>query len=211
MNHRTRIKICGITCLEDALQAASLGADAIGLVFHRQSPRLVGIEAAIEIRRAMPPFVTVTALLMDENASLVEQVVDEVKPDCLQFHGQETSGFCQQWSRPYIKAIPMASVTDANTYAGQYAQALGFLLDSNLAGSQGGSGDAFDWSTIPPDFDPPLVLAGGLRPSNVFAAISQVKPWAVDVSTGVEKSKGVKDAKLVKQFFDEVHRADRDA
>jgi phosphoribosylanthranilate isomerase len=208
MNHRTRVKICGITCIKDAQQVAAFGADAIGLVFHRHSPRAVSIETATKIRQAMPPFVTITALLMDENPAWIEQVVEEVNPDCLQFHGQEPPGFCQQWGSPYIKAIPMASVTDAKVYAEQYEQALGFLMDSNVAGSQGGSGDTFDWSIIPSDFDHPLVLAGGLTPSNVSTAIKQVKPWAVDVSTGVEKSRGIKDANLIQQFFDEVNRSD---
>lgn len=208
MNSRTRIKICGITELEDALQVADLGGDAIGLVFHANSPRVVELETAVRIREAMPPFVTVTALLMDEKTDWVEQVLEEVNPDCLQFHGQESADFCERWSRPYIKAIPMASVTDAKAYAEQYEAAQGFLMDSNIAGCQGGSGDTFDWLKIPSAFDFPRVLAGGLNPSNVSAAITQVKPWAVDVSSGVEKSKGIKDANLIKQFFHEVKSTD---
>ncbi len=206
MKHRTRIKICGITRLEDALQVASLGGDAIGLVFHADSPRAVDIETAVEIREAMPPFVTVTALLMNEDPEWVDQVVQAVRPDCLQFHGEEPADFCRRWARPFIKAIPMASITDVNVYAQQYSAAQGFLLDSNVAGRQGGSGDTFDWSKIPSTFDFPLVLAGGLNPSNVSAAITQVKPWAVDVSSGVEISRGVKDANLINQFFDAVRR-----
>lgn len=204
MNHRTRIKICGITRLEDALQVASLGGDAIGLQFHANSPRAVDIESAVKIREAMPPFVTVTAVLMNEAPEWIDQVVQAVRPDCLQFHGEEPADFCQRWSRPYIKAIPMASVADVNAYAQQYRTAQGFLMDSNVAGRQGGSGDTFDWSKIPSPFDYPLVLAGGLNPSNVSAAITQVRPWAVDVSSGVEKSRGIKDAKLIEQFFDAV-------
>jgi len=206
MNHRTRIKICGITRLEDALQVANLGGDAIGLVFFANSPRLIDIETALAIRQAMPPFVTVTALFLDEDPAWVDQVVQTVRPDCLQFHGQESADFCQRWERPFIKAIPMASVTDVNAYARQYSAAQGFLVDSNVAGRRGGSGDTFDWSKIPSAFDFPLVLAGGLNPSNVSAAITQVKPWAVDVSTGVENSKGDKDANLIDQFFDAVRR-----
>jgi len=208
MNRRTRIKICGITEWKDAVQIADLGGDAIGLVFHSNSPRAVELATAVRIRKAMPPFVTITALLMDEKADWVERVVEEVKPDCLQFHGDESAAFCAQWSRPYIKAIPMASVTDAKAYAEQYQTAQGFLLDSNVAGCQGGSGDAFDWSKIPSTFNFPLVLAGGLNPSNVSAAITQVNPWAVDVSSGVEKSRGIKDARLIEQFFYEVKSAD---
>jgi phosphoribosylanthranilate isomerase len=204
MNHRTRIKICGITRLEDALQVANLGGDAIGLAFYANSPRVVDIETAVAIREAMPPFVTVTALFLNEETEWVDQVVQAVRPDCLQFHGQEPADFCQRWARPYIKAIPMASITDVNAYARQYSAAQGFLMDSNVAGRRGGSGDTFDWSKIPSAFDFPLVLAGGLNPSNVSAAITQVKPWAVDVSSGVENSKGDKDANLIDQFFDAV-------
>jgi phosphoribosylanthranilate isomerase len=204
MNHRTRIKICGITRLEDALQVANLGGDAIGLAFYANSPRVVDIETAVAIREAMPPFVTVTALFLNEETEWVDQVVQAVRPDCLQFHGEEPADFCQRWARPYIKAIPMASITDVNAYARQYSAAQGFLLDSNVAGRRGGSGDTFDWSKIPSAFDFPLVLAGGLNPSNVSAAITQVKPWAVDVSSGVENSRGDKDANLIDQFFDAV-------
>ena len=208
MNRRTRIKICGITEMADALQVAQLGGDAIGLIFHSNSPRAVELATAVRIRQAMPPFVTVTAVLMDENADWVEQVVEQVKPDCLQFHGQESADFCAQWSRPYIKAIPMPSVSDAKAYAEQYRSAQGFLMDSNVAGCQGGSGDMFDWLKIPSNFDFPLVLAGGFNPSNVSAAITQVNPWAVDVISGVEKSRGIKDANLIEQFFHEVRSAD---
>ena len=206
MNHRTRIKICGITRLEDALQIANLGGDAIGLAFYANSPRVVDIETAVAIREAMPPFVTVTAVFLNEETEWVDQVVQAVRPDCLQFHGEEPADFCQRWARPYIKAIPMASITDVNAYARQYSTAQGFLMDSNVAGRRGGSGDTFDWSKIPSAFDFPLVLAGGLNPSNVSAAITQVKPWAVDVSSGVENSRGDKDANLIDQFFDAVRR-----
>ncbi len=208
MFSRTRIKICGITRLCDAQQVAELGGDAIGLVFHPQSPRAIELDTALQIRLAMPPFVTVTALFMNEDSGWIRQVLETVNPDCLQFHGEEAPEFCQQWSRPFIKAIPMGSVEDASRYAQQFPQAQGFLLDSNVAGRQGGSGDTFDWSKIPSAFDFPLVLAGGLNPSNVAAAITRVKPWGVDVSTGVEQSKGIKDADLIDQLFKEVKRVD---
>lgn len=208
MTARTRIKICGITRLCDAQLVADLGGDAIGLVFHSQSPRAIEIDHAIQIRRAMPPFVTVTALFMNESESWVKQVLETVKPDCIQFHGEETPEFCQKWSRPYIKAIPMGSVEDPDHYARQFAEAQGFLLDSNVAGRQGGSGDTFDWSKIPSSFDFPLVLAGGLNPSNVAAAITQVKPWGIDVSSGVEQSRGIKNPELIAQLFKEVKRVD---
>ena len=156
----------------------------------------------------MPPFVTVTALFMNENESWVRQVMEKVQPDCIQFHGEEPPEFCRQWSRPFIKAIPMGSVKDASRYAQQFPEAQGFLLDSNVAGRQGGSGDTFDWSKIPSTFDFPLVLAGGLNPSNVAAAIIQVKPWGIDVSSGVEQSKGIKNSELIVQLFNEVKRVD---
>lgn len=208
MMRRTRIKICGITRLSDAQQVVDLGGDAIGLQFHSRSPRAIDLDKAVQIRRLMPPFVTVTALFMNEKESWVRQVVDTVQPDCLQFHGEETPQYCRQWSRPFIKAIPMGSVEDASLYAQRFSEARGFILDSNVAGRQGGSGDTFDWSKIPPSFDFPLVLAGGLNPSNVAAAISQVKPWGVDVSSGVEQAKGIKDSELIEQFFNEVRRVD---
>ena len=208
MIHRTRIKICGIARLADAQQAVALGADAIGLAFHARSPRFIDIDDAIKIRKAMPPFVTVTALFMDESEDWIEQVMRKVRPDCLQFHGVETAEFCAQWSLPYLKTIPMGSVEDIEGYTALYPRAQGFLLDSNVAGRQGGSGDTFDWSIIPSCFDFPLVLAGGLNPANVAAAITQVHPWGVDVNSGVEESKGIKDAELMIQFFSEVKRGD---
>lgn len=208
MKSRTRVKICGLTRLDDALHAAHLGADSIGLVFHQPSPRSIDIESAIKIRKVMPPFVTVTALLMNEKEDWIGQVIEQVKPDCLQFHGNETSSSCDRWNLPYIKAIPMGSVGDAVAYALAYSGAQGFLLDSNVAGRQGGSGDTFDWSKVPSSFGSPLLLAGGLNPGNVAEAITQVKPWAVDVSSGVEAAKGIKDKNLMNQFFSEVKRGD---
>ena len=208
MNGRTRIKICGITRLCDAQLVAELGGDAIGLVFHSQSPRAIEINNAVSIREAMPPFVTVTALFMNENERWIKQVLELVNPDCMQFHGEETPEFCRQWSRPFIKAIPMGSVKDASHYARLYPEAQGFLLDSNVAGRQGGSGDTFDWSKIPSTFDFPLVLAGGLNPANVAAAITQVNPWGIDISSGVEQSKGIKNSELIVQLFNEVKRVD---
>ena len=209
MKSRTRVKICGITTLQDAEQAALLGADSIGLVFHNPSPRYIDIESAIGIRQALPPFVTVTALFLNESEAWVEEVVRKVRPDCLQFHGTESNDFCCQWKIPFIKTIPMSGDIAAQSYAKLFPQAQGFLLDSNAAGRMGGSGDTFDWSEIPSSFTFPLILAGGLKPSNVAQAILQVKPWAVDVSSGVEAAKGIKDAQLVKDFFLQVEEADK--
>ena len=208
MVHRTRVKICGLTRIEDARYAADRGADAIGLIFHQASPRAVGIEQAVEIRRAMPPYVTVTAVFLDESEDFIAQVIHQVRPDCLQFHGSEAEDFCASWMLPYVKVIPMGSTDDAQTYAQAYESAQGFLLDSNMAGRQGGSGDTFDWSEIPTSFNAPLILAGGIDPTNVAEAIERVKPWGVDVVSGVEASKGVKSTELIDQFFREVNRGD---
>ena len=208
MQSRTRIKICGITRLQDALLATDCGADSIGLVFHPPSSRFIDLTAALEISRALPPFVTVTALFLDEQESWVAEVVQALRPDCLQFHGNESPGFCEIWGIPYIKSIPMGSVEDPCAYAELHENAQGFLFDSNAAGRQGGSGDTFDWSKIPPAFKHRLILAGGINPSNVADAISEVKPWAVDVSSGVEASRGVKNGDLIEQFFHEVKRGD---
>ena len=209
MRNRTRVKICGLTNIEDACHAANSGADSIGLNFHRPSPRFVEIEQALEISRALPPFVTVTALFLNESTDWVSEVAHRLRPDCLQFHGDEAPDFCEAWLAPYIKAIPMGSTADPGAYARDYTSAQGFLLDSNDAGRLGGSGDTFDWSRIPSSFDHPLILAGGIKASNVAEAISRVRPWAVDVSSGVEKSRGVKCTELIDQFFDEVERGDR--
>lgn len=194
--------------MRDAFHAATAGADAIGLVFHPPSPRRVELETALKIRRQLPPFVTVTALFLNESEDWVAEVVQHLRPDCLQFHGNETATFCESWKLPYIKAIPMGSIEDPNAYAAQHRNAQGFLLDSNAAGRQGGSGDTFDWSKIPPAFKHPLILAGGIKPSNVADAIVRVKPWGVDVSSGVEASWGVKSDELVDQFVYEVGRGD---
>ncbi|MCP4188612.1 MAG: phosphoribosylanthranilate isomerase [Gammaproteobacteria bacterium] len=211
MNFRTRVKICGISNLDDALYIAGLGGDSIGLVFYRQSPRFIDTAVARNIRQNLPPFVTVTALFLDEDDAWIKEVISQVKPDCLQFHGRESVETCERWQLPYIKGIPMGSVDDAEAYAQDFPGAQGFLLDSNVAGRRGGLGDTFDWSKIPSSFGSPLVLAGGLNPGNVAEAISQVTPWAVDVSSGVEASKGIKDRQLLKQFFDEVKRGDANA
>lgn len=197
-----------MTRIEDALYAAERGADAIGLIFHQASPRAVDVEQAVAIRQAMPPLVTVTAVFLDESEDFVARVIHQVRPDCLQFHGSETADFCAAWMLPYVKVIAMGSVDDPQSYAEAYQTAQGFLLDSNTAGRQGGSGDTFDWSVIPTSFNAPLILAGGINPTNVAEAIERLKPWGVDVVSGVEASKGVKSAELVDQFFREVHRAD---
>lgn len=205
---RTRIKICGLKHLDEALYCAELGADAIGLVFHPPSPRLIDIDTAIKIRQSLPPFVTVTALFLNEDQGWMEQVVNAVRPDCLQFHGVESRSTCEYFNLPYIKSIPMGSVADSDAYAERYTSAQGFLMDSNVAGRMGGSGDTFDWLKIPMNFSAPIILAGGLNPDNVAEAIAQVSPWGVDVSSGVEAARGVKDKTLISKFVHEVKRAD---
>jgi len=194
--------------MQDAIYVADKGADSIGLVFHQPSPRVIELEPALEIRRALPPFVTVTALFLDETEDWIAEVVHGLRPDCLQFHGNETPAFCEAWEVPYIKAIPMGSIDDPSAYAREHERAQGFLLDSNAAGRRGGSGDTFDWSKIPSAFGHSLVLAGGINSSNVADAIVRVKPWGVDVSSGVEASWGIKSSKMIDQFFREVERGD---
>lgn len=208
MKHRTRVKICGITRLEDARHAAFLGADSIGLMMHPPSSRALTLEQALEIRQALPPFVTATAVFLDDDEDWIAQVLHRVKPDCLQFHGNESAEFCAAWGLPYLKAIPMGSTDDPLRYARAFETARGFLFDSNAAGRLGGSGDTFDWSRIPTSFAYPVVLAGGINPSNVAEAISRVRPWGVDVSSGVEADKGIKDAALVERFIEQVRIAD---
>jgi len=208
MSQRTRIKICGVTRIQDAIYVADKGVDSIGLIFHQSSARVIGLEQALEIRRALPPFVTLTAVFLDETEDWIAEVVHGLRPDCLQFHGNETPAICGAWAIPYIKAIPMGSIADPSAYAREYGGAQGFLLDSNAAGRRGGSGDTFDWSKIPSAFEHPLVLAGGIKPSNVADAIARVKPWGVDVLSGVEASRGIKSIEMIDQFFREVERGD---
>ncbi len=208
---RTRVKICGLTRAQDVAAAARHGADAIGLVFHPPSPRAVSIERAIELARCLPPFVTVTALFLDDDDARIAEVVERVRPDCLQFHGRETPAGCSAWGMPYLKAIPMASVADPRAYAAEYTDARGFLLDSNAAGRLGGSGDTFDWTQIPASFDYPLILAGGINADNVVDAIARVRPWGVDVSSGVETARGIKSEAMIAEFMRAVTLADAGA
>lgn len=205
---KTRVKFCGITRAEDARFAADLGVDAIGLVFTRSSRRFVGITQARTIRRALPPFVAAVALFMDDEPSWIEEVIASVQPDILQFHGGETPGFAASFPRPYYKAVPMASVADVAACAAQHAEAAGFLLDSHAVGTAGGSGGVFDWTRVPRNIKRPLILAGGLDASNVAQAIALVRPYAVDVSSGIETAAGLKDAAKMRRFIDAVHAAD---
>lgn len=206
---RTRVKICGITRVKDAQSAAALGVDAIGLVFHAKSPRSINIERALLIKQALPAFVTLTALFMDEKQSWVEQVIKILNPDLLQFHGDECPDDCIRYNIPYIKAIAMQGMQNLDAYMQCYPTAQGFLLDSHAAGEQGGSGDSFDWQLIPKELKGKIILAGGINPDNVFDAIQQVRPWAVDLSSGVEQTKGIKSEDKMKLLMKEVARANR--
>ena len=204
----TRIKCCGMTRVEDALLAARLGADAIGLVFTARSKRRVALEQAQVIRRALPPFVDAVALFMDDEVALVEQVIAAVQPDLLQFHGDETDAWCARFGRPYLKAIAMGGGAGALPRLQEYPRAAALLLDGHAAGEAGGSGKAFDWSLLPGDLAQPVILAGGLHAGNVGVAIRIARPWAVDVASGVESAPGIKDAGRLRDFIAAVRAAD---
>lgn len=203
---RTRVKICGITRNEDALAAVDAGADALGFVFYSKSPRAVSVADAARIISRLPAFVTSVALFVDAEHELIERVIEEAQVDLLQFHGDESAQQCGQYGRPYIKALRMKPDLDLNQQMLAYADARGVLLDAYTPGIPGGTGEQFDWSRIPAELAKEITLAGGLDSSNIAAAIEQVRPYAVDVSGGVELSKGIKDAKKLEQFIAEVHR-----
>ncbi len=205
---RTRVKICGITRIEDALAVAESGADSIGLVFYEKSPRNVSIDQAKAIVDALPPFVTVTALFLDAERVFVEQVIEKVGINLLQFHGKERHEDCLGFNLPFIKAIGMRDRIDTSALATEYPLASGFLLDSHGSGEAGGTGEAFDWSLATKTLGKPLILAGGLRPENVAEAIRTVRPWAVDLSSGVESAPGIKDRDKIFALMNEVMGVD---
>jgi phosphoribosylanthranilate isomerase len=202
---RVRVKICGITRVEDALNAVAHGADAIGLVFYKPSPRNVEIEQAIEIANKIPAFVTVVALFVNAEPDFVRKVISEVKLDLLQFHGDETPQECASYGMPFIKAIRVKSDTNLVQCAKDFSASKALLLDTFTDGVAGGTGHVFDWNLIPAALDKPVILAGGLTAQNVAQAINQVKPYAVDVSGGVEVSKGIKDAEKIAAFMQQVY------
>jgi phosphoribosylanthranilate isomerase len=204
---RTRIKICGITRVEDARAAAEAGADAIGLVFYPPSPRYLDVERAREVRFSLPPFVSAVALFVNPDAETVLNVVQRVKPDLLQFHGEETPELCAGFGLPYLKACRVKPGVDLIKYLLPYRGAAGWLADAYVEG-YGGAGTSFDWSLIPESRPRPLVLSGGLTVTNVADAIRRVRPWGVDVSSGVETERGVKDAAKIAAFVAEVKNAD---
>lgn len=196
-----RCKICGITRVEDALAAAAAGADAIGLVFYAKSPRAVSVMQAQQIIAALPPFVTTVGLFVDMPRAELQQVLSQVPLDLLQFHGDEPVAQCEGYGRPYIKALRVKAGDDIAAQMAQYPSASGILLDTFVEGIPGGTGLAFDWSLVPAELPKPVILAGGLTPDNVAAAIACVQPYAVDVSGGVESAKGIKDVGKVRAFI----------
>lgn len=198
---RTRVKICGITRVEDALVAARAGADAVGLVFYAPSPRAVTAAQAREIVRALPPFVTPVGLFVDAAIEEVRAVLEAVPLSLLQFHGDESPASCRACGRPYIKAIRLREDDDLAARARSYDDAAAILADAYLEGVPGGTGRTLDWSRLPPRLARPLILAGGLTPDNVAAAVARVRPFAVDVSGGVETAPGVKDAVKIAAFM----------
>jgi len=202
-----RCKICGITRIEDALAAVQAGADALGLVFYAKSPRAVSLEQAKAIRAALPPFICVTGLFVNASREQIAQTLKAVPLDLLQFHGDESPEDCAGFGRPWIKALRVGAANDIKSQAARYPGACGILLDSQVIGQYGGTGAVFDWSLIPTDFNRPLILAGGLNPQNVAQAIAKVRPFAVDVSGGVEAAKGIKDAEKMRSFIGEVRKA----
>ncbi len=204
---RTRIKICGLTREADVAAAVAAGADAIGLVLYAKSPRAVSLARAAELARLLPPFVMPVCLLVNAEPALVAEVVATLPQALLQFHGDESPAQCQAAGRPFIRAARMGSDLALIDFAHSYAAAIGILLDAQVDG-YGGGGKVFDWSLIPSGVALPLVLSGGLHPANVGSGIAAVRPWAVDVSSGVEIAKGHKDAGLMWQFCEAVREAD---
>lgn len=200
----TRIKVCGLTCGQDVETALQLGVDAIGLVFYPPSPRAVSLEVAAALARQAGPFMTVVGLFVDPTEAEVKAVLDQVPLHLLQFHGDEPAPFCAQFRRPWIKALRMKPALDLMQAEQEYREASGLLLDTYKPGVAGGTGEVFDWRRIPDNKGKPVILAGGLNPDNVGRAIEQVKPYAVDVSGGVECAPGRKDAALMKAFVDAV-------
>ena len=209
---RTRIKICGFTRVEDALAAARSGADAIGLIFYPASPRAVSIARAQEISNALPPFVSTVALFVNETSQTVISTIAAVRPSILQFHGDEDESYCVQFGLPYMKAIRVGDQMtpgDLLECQDRFHSAQALLLDTLSQHVYGGSGAVFDWSLIPADMRSNIVLSGGLNPTNVNGALKQIRPWAVDVSSGVETAeKGIKDHRKIEQFIEAVRNAD---
>ena len=206
---RTRVKICGFTQVEQAVQAAKLGVDAIGLVFYPPSPRNIDIEQAQKIVRALPAFTTVVALFVNEQEAKIREVLANVAIDCIQFHGEENAENCRIYGKPYIKALQVHADVNIPELAKQYYDAAGLLLDAYHPDAKGGTGQGFDWDLIPKQCDLPIILAGGLSVENAKQAVQTVRPYALDVSSGVEIKKGFKDAAKMAAFITQVNEGDR--
>ena len=204
----TAVKICGITRVQDGLSAAHAGAHAIGLVFYPPSPRYVSHGLAVDIATALPPFISTVGLFVDAEPSTVEETLRRVPLSLLQFHGAEPPDYCESFGVPYIKAVRVRPGVDLLQYCNTYRSARGMLLDAYVEGMHGGTGARFDWGLIPAVMPKPVILSGGLGPSSVTEAVEQVKPWAVDVSSGVESAKGIKDAALIAAFIAGARNAD---
>ncbi len=209
MSSRVRVKICGITQVEDALAAVTAGADALGFVFYEASPRYIDVEKSTEIIDKIPPFINKVALFVNPSYEYVCSVLKSTYIDVLQFHGDEDEAFCNSFNRPYMKAIRIQEETHLDDVVATYHSACGLLIDAFDSAQYGGTGKTFDWSLLPTECSLPLILAGGLTADNVRDAICSTTVYAVDVSSGVEKSKGVKDHTLIQQFMHEVKRANQ--
>jgi len=207
MNQRTRIKICGLTREADVDAAVAAGADAVGFVFYAPSPRAVTFERAAELARRLPPFVTPVGLFVNASEAEIAAACAAVPALTLQFHGDETPEQCTRAARPYLRAARMTPELDLLDFASRYSDALGVLLDAHVDG-YGGGGKVFDWSLVHPAVPLPVVLSGGLHAGNVIHGIHALRPWAVDVSSGVESAKGIKDADSIRRFCDAVREAD---
>jgi phosphoribosylanthranilate isomerase len=205
---RTRIKICGLKEPAHARLAAETGADAIGLVFHRPSPRYVDPGRAAEVAAALPPYVMSVGLFVNEAAGEVANILRSVPLDLLQFQGDESDDFCASFGRPYVKAVRMEEGTDLVEWAHRFPRARALLLDAHVPGQPGGTGRTFDWKRIPGDLAIPIILSGGLNVENVGRAVREIRPWAVDVSSGVEASRGSKDPEKIVEFIRSVQRED---
>lgn len=210
MTQRTRIKFCGITRVDDALAAVAMGVDAIGLIFAEGSTRRLDIDAGAAIAAALPPMVTRVALFRDAPVDVVRAVLAQVRVELLQFHGDESPAYCAQFDCAFVRAVPMGALADAaqlDTFLQHHRAADGFVFDSHGGARSGGSGAVFDWSRVPRLAPKPVILAGGLQPHNVCDAIVQVRPWAVDVCSGIESAPGIKDHAKMGAFVAEVRRA----
>jgi phosphoribosylanthranilate isomerase len=204
MLHRTRVKFCGITRLDDAKVAIELGVDALGFVFYPPSPRYLTVAAAAAIMEQLPPFICKVGLFVDAGQSVLASIIEALPLDLLQFHGDESAADCAASGRPYIKAVRMSPDVDLAASARQYTDARALLIDSFDAATVGGTGSVFDWARVPDSLPKPIILAGGLTCTNVTAAITAIKPYAVDVSSGIESAKGIKDPEKMRRFMDEV-------